>query len=696
MPLNEELRQRIIERLRRGDELPREWASDLFPPEKMEYELVYHGKERESDIIANTMAVPLQEVRTFGKNGSDWRNKLILGDNLQVLKRLIEMKREGRLHNDDGTPGVRLVYIDPPFATQQEFKGSQDQKAYQDKIVGAQFIEFLRKRIVMIRELLSSDGFLIVHLDYRYVGHIRVLMDEIFGKGNFRNEIILKRNTKSVQAQFDQISSLAVANYTLLLYSKSTNTRIQKLANTLDVTTEGKWDTYWRSSDRPTMRYEIFGVKPEKGQWRWEKKRGYQAKQNYVDFLNSGGSDDTLDQYYLSRFEETGKKLDFVRLGPRKSVQRYVPPRTEKISHNVWMDIPSSSRLTGYPTEKSEQLLDRIISWLSKPNDLVLDCFAGSGTTLAVAEKLGRKWIGVDRGKLAMYTIQKRLLTLKKEIGNRGKPLTPKSFALYNAGLYDFPTLKQLPREDWRFFALQLFECKDEPHIIGGMRLDGKRRGSSVLVYDHHSNPDQKIDEETVMSLHRHIGDKVGPRFYIIAPRHTFAFQQDYLAFDDVHYYALRIPYSFINELHRREFRALQQPSDENAVNDLIDAEGFDFIQPPIVKYKLGTKKRPGQMLKEAFIKLEAFDSKARVRGTLQSRGLEAFSILLLDLNYNGEVFQLHSRLYATDLEAAELYAWFPIEAIGEKIMAVFMDIYGNEASFVITRADLKLPAHKE
>jgi site-specific DNA-methyltransferase (adenine-specific)/adenine-specific DNA-methyltransferase len=312
-----------------------------------------------------------------------------------------------------------------------------------------------------------------------------------------------------------------------------------------------------------------------------------------------------------------------------------------------------------------------------------------------MAEKLGRRWIGVDRGKLAIYTIQKRLLTLKKQNGNKGKPVTSKPFTLYNAGLYDFATLKQLPREDWRFFALQLFECKDEKHKIGGLELDGKRRGSSVLVFNHHENPEAKIDEETIRSIHRRIGDKIGRNFYIIAPRHTFAFQQDYITFDDVKYFALRIPYSFINELHRREFSALQQPKDETAVNDLVDVEGFDFIQPPTVKYKTGVKKRTGQLIQEAFIKMDGFESKARVRGGLESRGMDAFSMLLLDLDYNGEVFQLHANLYAKDMEAADWYAWFPVESIGKKVMAVFMDIYGNESSHVITRDELKLPKKK-
>src|SRR3990172_7758718 len=112
--MEEELRQAVIEKLRNGEDLPVDWARFLFPPEKREYELVYHGKEREEDILANTLAVPLQPVRTFGRNGGDWHNMLIFGDNLQAMKTLLKMKEDGQLVNADGTPGVRLIYIDPP------------------------------------------------------------------------------------------------------------------------------------------------------------------------------------------------------------------------------------------------------------------------------------------------------------------------------------------------------------------------------------------------------------------------------------------------------------------------------------------------------------------------------------------------------------------------------------------------------
>ncbi|WKZ18593.1 MAG: site-specific DNA-methyltransferase [Candidatus Jettenia sp. CY-1] len=186
-----EQRQEIIRLLEKGEELSPEWARILFPPEKREYELVYHGKEREEDILANTLAVPLQPVRTFGSNG-DWSNMLIFGDNLQVMKSFLEMKKAGKLCNADGTLGVKLIYIDPPFATKQEFSGSKDQKAYQDKIAGADFLEFVRKRLVLLKELLADNGLIYVHLDQKRSHHIKLLMDEIFGESNFLNEIVWK------------------------------------------------------------------------------------------------------------------------------------------------------------------------------------------------------------------------------------------------------------------------------------------------------------------------------------------------------------------------------------------------------------------------------------------------------------------------------------------------------------------------
>jgi site-specific DNA-methyltransferase (adenine-specific)/adenine-specific DNA-methyltransferase len=277
---------------------------------------------------------------------------------------------------------------------------------------------------------------------------------------------------------------------------------------------------------------------------------------------------------------------------------------------------------------------------------------------------------------------------LKQDIGNKGKLIKPKPFTLYNAGLYDFSTLRKLPREDWRFFALQLFGCKDEAHTIGGLKLDGKLKGASVMVFNHHENPSKRIDEVTVQDIHAAVGKRVGRKFFIIAPRGVFDFQQDYIDLDDVRYYALRIPYSVINELHRREFAALRQPVDEMDVNDIVDAWGFDFIQPPSVEWTASIKKRKSQMIDEACLKIKNFESHARIRGQDKLGGFETFSMLMLDSDYDGEVFDVDAVYYAQQMETDDHQAWFPVEDVGDRLMAVFLDIYGNEAREVLTRAE--------
>lgn len=217
--MNDEQRQEVIRRLQQGEDLSPEWVRVLFPPEKREYELIYHGKEREEDIITNALAVPLQQIRTFGKNSDDWHNMLIFGDNQQVMMSLLELKQSGRLTNADGSSGVRLVYIDPPFATKQEFRGSQEQKAYQDKVAGAKFIEFLRKRLILIRELLTDDGSVYVHLDWRKCHQIRMVLDEIFGENHFQSEIAWQRH----DPHNDAVNRYGKVHDVILWYSKSDN-----------------------------------------------------------------------------------------------------------------------------------------------------------------------------------------------------------------------------------------------------------------------------------------------------------------------------------------------------------------------------------------------------------------------------------------------------------------------------------------
>jgi len=609
--LNDRDREWIIELLEKGEDLPLDYKHVLFPPEKKEYELVYAGKEREEDILADTMAVPLQPIKTFGKNGGNWSNKLIFGDNLQVMKSLLD--------NPEVKGRVKLIYIDPPFATKQEFKGSQDQKAYQDKIAGTFFIEHLRKRLLFFKELLSQDGALFVHLDLKKAHYIKVIMDEVF-KERMENEIIW-HYPDNFQGNVNRFPN---NHNVIFFYSMSDMTKIERVLVPLNKKT--KRDV--RIWDKTTQ--SLVAARDENG------------KIIYKEFTHKYAD----DVWSIGQSSTTKKK---------------------------------SSEYIDYPTQKPEELLRRVIECSTKEDDIILDAFAGSGTTLAVAEKLGRRWIGIDCGKLAVYTMQKRLLNLKSEIGNKGKALKPKPFTLYHAGLYDFSKLKQLPLEEWRRFALLLFNCRDEKHTLSGIELDGYKGRSDVLVFDYQKDGGVVLDYGFIDDLHSMIGSKIGKQFFIIAPAASVTFLEDYIDKGSVRYYILRIPYSIINELHNKDFEAIKQPIDETQVNDTVDAVGFDFIRQPKVECAYSVEKPKGQTVESATIKIKTFRSEAMLKGASQRENRESLSMIMVDLSYDGDVFNPDKVYYASDIEKNGWKVALPVDAFEEQIMIIYLDIYGNE-----------------
>jgi site-specific DNA-methyltransferase (adenine-specific)/adenine-specific DNA-methyltransferase len=679
MPTPEQ-RNELIRLLQKDEALSSEWARVLFPPEKREYELVYHGKERQEDVIAGTIAAPLQLVRTFasGTQG-DKPNMLVFGDNLQVLKSLLEWNQAGALRNADGTRGFRLVYIDPPFSTKQEFRGAEDQKAYQDKIAGARFIEFLRKRLILIRELMADHSTIYVHLDTKKCHYMKVVLDELFDESNFSSEIIWKRtNARSTGGMWPRIHD------SILVYSKGSGAPFEqqltaaekaKLPHTLIIGPDGqKYQTFELTG--PGVTKEGESGRP------W---RGFDPTRLGRHWANSKAQREAWNKAKLIHWPKDG---GFPR---RRAAEPFDPDSRMVTVGDVWSDIDrinqAAEERSGYPTQKPEELLARIITASSREGDLVLDAFAGSGTTCVVSEKLGRRWVGIDCGKLAIYTIQKRLLNLRKNIGHRGSQQRATSFSLYNAGLYDFSTLRSLPWESWRFFALQLFECRDEPHEIGGIKLDGHLKGASVLVFNHLKEKGVRIDEDTIASIHEAVGPRIGSRLFIIAPAMTFDFQQDYIEVDGVRYYALRIPYSIINELHQREFTALRQPSDEMAVNETVESVGFDFIKAPEVRFSTHAEKNLLEV--EGVIRLEHFRSDAVAR-TRRGDGVFAdLSMLMLDLDCEpkGQVFELDRVFYGEQLAQANWEARFPLTELGDRALAIFIDIYGNESRVMMSRS---------
>ncbi|EIW5705636.1 site-specific DNA-methyltransferase, partial [Klebsiella pneumoniae] len=203
-----------------------------------------------------------------------------------------------------------------------------------------------------------------------------------FGEECYRNTIAVRRGIKNVQAQFEDVSALSQGHEYILLYSKNSLSRLPKLSQSHLEQKPGKWDTFWRGTDRPTMRYELFGITPEKGQWRWEKNRTAEAIENYRFFLEKKSQQMSLDDWFFDNLTSTNKKLNFVRKNDEDVVQYYVPPSDGKILSDNWMDISLSGNETIFDTEKNTDLLERIINWICRSsNDIVLDFFAGSGTT---------------------------------------------------------------------------------------------------------------------------------------------------------------------------------------------------------------------------------------------------------------------------------------------------------------------------
>ena len=659
--LSEQEIEFITQCLKEGKPLPDSYRHIIPFETKREYELTYADKEREEDILADTFAVPLQPVKTFGSNGDGWTNKLIFGDNLQVLKTLM---------NDPEVKGkIRLIYIDPPFGTGDIYDARGEAPAYSAKLQGAKFIEFLRKRLVFLREILADDGSIYVRTDYHFGHYLKAVMDEVFGKNDFRNEIILNRRKKSAQ----ETNRFNVATDSILFYTKSENFVFHKgerkrICNFCGSEKTPEWHIMISSGIRHPPERVIFGkvmLPPRGHHWTYSQER--------------------IDKLVEEKRLRVNEEATYIDLNGNKirGMPEYLQKEFTPLDSN-WMDTYGYTSKWKYPTENPEEILEKVILTSSNPGDLVLDAFAGSGTTGAVAEKLGRRWIMIDCGKLAIYTMQKRLLNLKAEIGNKGKPLKAKPFTLCNAGLYDYQKLKQLPWEEYRDFVLKLFQCRDERHRIAGVGLDGYLGANDVLVFNYQKYKDAVLDRGFIDDLHSILGDKIGQRFFIIAPAASVAFLEDYIEKGNTRYFVLRIPYSIIDELHRKGFTHIKQPVSEMDVNNTVDAVGFDFIRIPDVECQYYLDKSKGQVGlghsgKDAIIKINKFESNIISKKPLRYGNMETLSMVMVDYDYDGKVFNFDEVFYAEDLKKQDYEIRFDSNKLNGQMMLIYIDIFGNE-----------------
>lgn len=382
-------------------------------------QLNYIGKKTEQAILHT----PLGQYKSLHKSDTQ-QNRLYYGDNLNVLATLVQ---------DSAIAGhVELVYIDPPFSTGSVFQSRTQDDAYTDLLKGANYVEFLRQRLILLREVLSKTGSIYLHLDANMVFVIKLIMDEIFGESNFRNLITRKKcNPKNyTRRTYGNISDY------ILFYTKSDGYTWNRPYEIW--TQEGAEKEYQYIDEKTGRRYKKVPIhapgtrngetgKPWRGMMPPPGKH-WQFTPATLEEM------DKRDEIYWSPTGNPRRKI-FFDDSPGKPVQ------------DIWLDVKDAHnqniRITGYPTEKNPILLERIIKASSNPGDIILDCFCGSGTTLAISNQLNRQWIGVDNSSHAIATTLRR-------------------FAVGTEIMGDFVTKKERSRE---FSQMSLFDDTDDTPV---------------------------------------------------------------------------------------------------------------------------------------------------------------------------------------------------------------------------------------
>lgn len=495
----------VVKYLEEGKPLPDKYRFMLFD-DKREVELVWNGKTNE---ITNTV-LPFQTIEVIdeprseeqaslqqglfdfsGRQISGWTNKLIWGDNKLILSSL----KNGPLRQEiEDQGGIKLIYIDPPFDVGADFSmnieiGDEslvkqpsvlEELAYRDTWgKGADsFIAMIYERLSLMKDLLADDGSIYVHCDWRVNANMRFVLDEVFGKNNFINEIIWQK----VRASKGQAKSFGNVHDTIFVYGKTRNYVFYKQYNEHD---EARIKSHYNNVDSEGRQYQladftqagqgeprVFGDKglltpPTGKHWIWSQER-----------IDQGIKDN------LIIFTESGK--------PR--VKRFLDVSLGSPVEDIWTDIyPLNSQAkesVEYPTQKPETLIERLMMASSNEGDVVADFFTGSGTTMAVAEKLGRKWIGSDLGKFSIHTARKRMIAVQRQLKKDGKNY--RAFEILNLGRYERQHYvgvntnlraeeqeRQLTKKEKDFVILITKAYKAEP--IQGFRTFQAQRASRLV-----------------------------------------------------------------------------------------------------------------------------------------------------------------------------------------------------------------------
>lgn len=484
--LSDNEKRDVIKYLEAGKPLPEKYRFLLFKEDR-EVELVWNGKTNE----VTNVVLPFQHIeqidepregKEFGDKGTlfdfsgkqitGWTNKLIWGDNKLILSSL----KNGPMRKEiEAQGGLKLIYIDPPFDVGADFSmdieiGDGEEKesftkkpsvieeiAYRDTWgKGADsFIAMIYERLKLMHDLLAEDGSIYVHCDHRLSGYMRLVLDEIFGKEKFQNELIwVYEGREMTTSKYNQ------KHDTIFFYTKSDNFNFN-YKNILEPLKE--------SSRKALSKFQ-----------------------------------DENGKYYIIRYKNGGfAPKDIEGETYRQYVPEGVPPRDW-----FFCDYARKDERVDYPTQKAELLLEKFIKASSNEGDLIADFFCGSGTTLAVAEKLGRKWIGADLGKFGIHTSRKRMIGVQRELKKDGKDF--RAFEILNVGKYERESFlnlnedlraeqkaKQAERKEKEFIKLIISAYKAEP-IESFVNIVAKKRDRLVAVGPISTPVSHKLVDEVV------------------------------------------------------------------------------------------------------------------------------------------------------------------------------------------------------
>ncbi|MGA8148280.1 MAG: DNA methyltransferase [Gallionellaceae bacterium] len=468
--LSEAEQRDLVTLIQQGKALPEKYRFILFE-DKREVELVWNGKNRDvcTTVLPFQTLEHIDEPRTETKMQEDlfdsrgrqqrgWTNKLIWGDNKLILSSL----KGGALRQQiEDAGGLKLIYIDPPFDVGADFSmdveiGGEtfhkeanllEQIAYRDTWGrGADsFIAMIYERLILMRDLMHSDGSIYVHCDWRVSTYMRLAIEEAFGRDAYRNEIIWQRtNAHNETGQFGRVHDTIhfatkrpsgyIWHPDMIPFSDEQMARYKK----------DEAGRYYTTQDLTAPR-----VGSTSGKFEW---RGTMP-------TSTRGWGYTIEQ--LEAWWAEGRIATKRDGTPRMDgLIVYLDTKIGQAPQTIWQDV---SRVTntgnerlGYPTQKPEALLERIIKASSNENDLVADFFCGSGTTAAVAEKLGRKWIATDLGKFGIHTTRKRLIGVQRE--------------------------KKAAEQDFRAFeVLNLGRYERQAYLNVGGRLTGAQKEQAIL-----------------------------------------------------------------------------------------------------------------------------------------------------------------------------------------------------------------------